>query len=61
MSLEHLNCIPTRVSSESKEKLLFLDSVCLVNYLSTGHLVAYSLPSLRPLVDVDFLPLSELG
>ncbi|XP_022827797.1 syntaxin-binding protein 5 isoform X4 [Spodoptera litura] len=37
------------------------DSVCLVNYLSTGHLVAYSLPSLRPLVDVDFLPLSELG
>lgn len=36
------------------------DSVCLVNYLSTGHLVAYSLPSLRPLVDVDFLPLSEL-
>ncbi|XP_060801515.1 syntaxin-binding protein 5 isoform X2 [Amyelois transitella] len=37
------------------------DSVCLVNYLSTGHLVAYSLPSLRPLVDVDFLPLSELS
>ncbi|XP_063381588.1 syntaxin-binding protein 5 isoform X2 [Cydia fagiglandana] len=36
------------------------DSVCLVNYLSTGHLAAYSLPSLRPLVHVDFLPLSEL-
>ncbi|XP_061713961.1 syntaxin-binding protein 5 isoform X2 [Cydia pomonella] len=37
------------------------DSVCLVNYLSTGHLAAYSLPSLRPLVHVDFLPLSELS
>ncbi|XP_028043300.1 syntaxin-binding protein 5 isoform X1 [Bombyx mandarina] len=36
------------------------DSVCLVNYLSTGHLAAYSLPSLRPLIDVDFLPLTEL-
>ncbi|XP_064072293.1 syntaxin-binding protein 5 isoform X6 [Vanessa tameamea] len=37
------------------------DSVCLVNYLSTGHLAAYSLPSLRPLVHTDFLPLSELS
>ncbi|CAG4928673.1 unnamed protein product [Colias eurytheme] len=37
------------------------DSVCLVNYLSTGHLSAYSLPSLRPLLHVDFLPLSELS
>ncbi|CAH0720280.1 unnamed protein product, partial [Brenthis ino] len=37
------------------------DSVCLVNYLSTGHLAAYSLPSLRPLVQADFLPLSELS
>ncbi|KAJ8716401.1 hypothetical protein PYW07_003028 [Mythimna separata] len=43
------------------ETVSLKDSVCLVNYLSTGHLVAYSLPSLRPLVDVDFLPLSELG
>ncbi|XP_061378643.1 syntaxin-binding protein 5 isoform X1 [Danaus plexippus] len=37
------------------------DSVCLVNYLSTGHLAAYSLPSLRPLVHADFLPLTELS
>ncbi|CAK1541949.1 unnamed protein product [Leptosia nina] len=36
------------------------DSVCLVSYLSTGHLSAYSLPSLRPLLHLDFLPLSEL-
>ena len=38
----------------------FSDSVCLVCYVSNGHLLAYSLPSLRPLIDVDFLPLSEL-
>lgn len=36
------------------------DSVFLVCYVSSGHLMAYSLPSLRPLVDIDFLPLSEL-
>uniref|UniRef100_A0A1B0DHT0 Uncharacterized protein n=1 Tax=Phlebotomus papatasi TaxID=29031 RepID=A0A1B0DHT0_PHLPP len=31
-----------------------------VCYLSTGHLMAFSLPSLRPLMDVDFLPLADL-
>ncbi|KAI4457675.1 lethal 2 giant larvae protein [Holotrichia oblita] len=36
------------------------DSVCLVCYVSSGHLMAYTLPSLRPLIDIDFLPLSEL-
>lgn len=36
------------------------DSVCLICYISTGHLVAYSLPSLRQLIDVDFLPLADL-
>lgn len=36
------------------------DSVVLVCYVSNGHLMAFSLPSLRPLVDIDFLPLSEL-
>lgn len=38
----------------------FTDSVCLICYISTGHLVAYSLPSLRQLMDVDFLPLADL-
>ncbi|KAK9721997.1 LLGL2 [Popillia japonica] len=36
------------------------DSVCLACYVSSGHLMAYTLPSLRPLIDIDFLPLSEL-
>ncbi|XP_050508304.1 syntaxin-binding protein 5 [Diabrotica virgifera virgifera] len=35
-------------------------NVCLACYISNGHLTTYSLPSLRPLLDIDFLPLSEL-
>ncbi|XP_076258836.1 syntaxin-binding protein tomosyn isoform X3 [Rhynchophorus ferrugineus] len=42
------------------EVISFKDSVCLACYISNGHLMAYSLPSLRPLLDIDFLPLSEL-
>ncbi|KAK4881718.1 hypothetical protein RN001_005037 [Aquatica leii] len=42
------------------ETISLKDSVCLVCYVSNGHLVAYTLPSLRPLIDIDFLPLSEL-
>ncbi|KAG5682794.1 hypothetical protein PVAND_012122 [Polypedilum vanderplanki] len=36
------------------------ESVCLVCYVSNGHLMAFSLPSLRLLLDVDFLPLADL-
>ncbi|XP_076258837.1 syntaxin-binding protein tomosyn isoform X4 [Rhynchophorus ferrugineus] len=43
------------------EVISFKDSVCLACYISNGHLMAYSLPSLRPLLDIDFLPLSELS
>lgn len=44
-----------------KAKLTFIaDLPCLISYLSSGHLTAHSLPSLRPLIDIDFLPLSEL-
>ncbi|XP_018365635.1 PREDICTED: syntaxin-binding protein 5 isoform X1 [Trachymyrmex cornetzi] len=37
------------------------DNVCLVCYVSNGHITTYSLPSLRPLIDVDFLPLVDLS
>ncbi|XP_017888572.1 syntaxin-binding protein 5 isoform X8 [Ceratina calcarata] len=37
------------------------DNVCLVCYISNGHVVTYSLPSLRVLIDVDFLPLIDLS
>ncbi|XP_055303981.1 syntaxin-binding protein 5 isoform X15 [Sitodiplosis mosellana] len=42
------------------EVISLKDSVCLICYISTGHLIAYSLPSLRQLMDVDFLPLADL-
>ncbi|XP_076162113.1 syntaxin-binding protein tomosyn isoform X13 [Ptiloglossa arizonensis] len=37
------------------------DNVCLVCYVSNGHITTYSLPSLRLLIDVDFLPLIDLS
>jgi len=40
--------------------VLFVDGSCLICYVSTGHLQVYSLPSLRQLVDVDFVPLADL-
>ncbi|KAF3428405.1 hypothetical protein E2986_11647 [Frieseomelitta varia] len=41
--------------------LCISDNVCLVCYVSNGHIATYSLPSLRPLIDVDFLPLIDLS
>ncbi|XP_065223799.1 syntaxin-binding protein 5 isoform X6 [Planococcus citri] len=43
------------------EVILLKDSVCLLCYISNSHIVAYGLPSLKPLIDVDFLPLSDLS
>ncbi|EAT41412.1 AAEL006948-PA, partial [Aedes aegypti] len=37
------------------------DSVCLICYASNGHLIVFTLPSLKLLLDIDFLPLSELS
>ncbi|KAH3728388.1 hypothetical protein DPMN_054344 [Dreissena polymorpha] len=36
------------------------DSVCLACYVANGHIMVYSLPSLKLLLDMDFLPLSDL-
>ncbi|XP_063973490.1 syntaxin-binding protein 5 isoform X5 [Diachasmimorpha longicaudata] len=37
------------------------ESVCLMCYASNGHVATYSLPSLKPLIDVDFVPLQEMS
>ncbi|XP_049290536.1 syntaxin-binding protein 5 isoform X1 [Anopheles funestus] len=37
------------------------DSVCLICYASNGHLMVFTLPSLKPLLEVDFLPLADLS
>ncbi|RWS07834.1 syntaxin-binding protein 5-like isoform X9, partial [Dinothrombium tinctorium] len=36
------------------------ECICLAAYLGTGNVVVYSLPSLKPLIDVDFLPLTDV-
>uniref|UniRef100_A0A1I8HWU5 Sec23_trunk domain-containing protein n=1 Tax=Macrostomum lignano TaxID=282301 RepID=A0A1I8HWU5_9PLAT len=38
-----------------------LGAPCLVCLLGNGHLIANSLPSLRPLMDVDYMPLVDFS
>ncbi|XP_073834958.1 syntaxin-binding protein tomosyn isoform X1 [Musca autumnalis] len=37
------------------------DGTCLATYLSNGHLMVHSLPSLKLLMDTEFLPLMDLS
>ncbi len=63
MSLRLMFFLLQRVNlsiNDNLKKIPFTDSVCLICYISTGHLLGYSLPSLRPLMDDDFLPLADL-
>ncbi|XP_035686373.1 syntaxin-binding protein 5-like isoform X14 [Branchiostoma floridae] len=50
-----LCCALDRVTSKVKK-----DSVCLACFLANGHIMTFSLPSLRPLLDSDFLPLADM-
>jgi len=36
------------------------ESVCLAVYVANGHIMAFSLPSLKPLLDNDFLPFPDI-
>ncbi|XP_025989400.1 syntaxin-binding protein 5 isoform X8 [Solenopsis invicta] len=66
VALPSQNCIYRQQLAEThiviKTEITSLkDNVCLVCYVSNGHITTYSLPSLRPLIDVDFLPLIDLS
>ncbi|KAK0078688.1 hypothetical protein PV325_002191 [Microctonus aethiopoides] len=66
VALPSQNCVYRQQLSETHvaikaEITTIKDSVCLVCYVSNGHITTYSLPSLRPLIDVDFLPLQDLS
>ncbi|XP_031627053.1 syntaxin-binding protein 5 isoform X9 [Contarinia nasturtii] len=66
IALPSQNCVYRQQIADTdyvvKAEIISLkDSVCLICYISTGHLIAYSLPSLRQLMDVDFLPLADLS
>ena len=40
--------------------VLIRDSVCMACYMANGHIMTFSLPSLKPLMDVDYLPLTNI-
>ena len=40
--------------------IMFSDSVCLACYVANGHIVTFSLPSLKPLMDNNYLPLADV-
>ncbi|XP_076224180.1 syntaxin-binding protein tomosyn isoform X4 [Nomia melanderi] len=65
LALPSQNCLYRQQLAETHivikaEITTIKDNVCLVCYVSNGHIATYSLPSLRPLIDVDFLPLIDL-
>ncbi|XP_059479058.1 syntaxin-binding protein 5 isoform X8 [Neocloeon triangulifer] len=66
VALPSQNCVYRQQLADTnfvvKAEIISLkDSICLVCYLSSGQLSAYSLPSLRPLIYLDFLPLADLS
>ncbi|XP_051782340.1 syntaxin-binding protein 5-like isoform X1 [Erpetoichthys calabaricus] len=40
--------------------VMFCNSVCLACFCANGHIMALSLPSLRPLLDINYLPLTDM-
>ncbi|KAG5327685.1 STXB5 protein, partial [Pseudoatta argentina] len=66
VALPSQNCVYRQQLAETyivikAEVTSLKDNVCLVCYVSNGHITTYSLPSLRPLIDVDFVPLVDLS
>ncbi|XP_012528964.1 syntaxin-binding protein 5 isoform X9 [Monomorium pharaonis] len=66
VALPSQNCVYRQQLAETHivikaEVTTLKDNVCLVCYVSNGHITTYSLPSLRPLIDVDFVPLVDLS
>ncbi|XP_066952270.1 syntaxin-binding protein 5 isoform X2 [Macrobrachium rosenbergii] len=65
VALPSQNCVYKQIITEvsfvvKAEIIQIKDSVCLVCYVATGHISVFSLPSLRQLIYVDFLPLVDL-
>ncbi|XP_068228736.1 syntaxin-binding protein 5 isoform X3 [Palaemon carinicauda] len=65
VALPSQNCVYKQIITEVSfvvkgEIIQIKDSVCLVCYVATGHISVFSLPSLRQMIYVDFLPLVDL-
>ncbi|KAK3089384.1 hypothetical protein FSP39_003169 [Pinctada imbricata] len=65
ISLPSQHCpYKTRITESSfvvrADVVTIRDSVCLACYVANGRIMTFSLPSLKPLLDIDFLPLTDL-
>ncbi|KAK7107165.1 hypothetical protein V1264_015126 [Littorina saxatilis] len=64
MSLPSQTCAYKQKITETSfvvraEIVAIRDTVCMMCYIANGHIMAFSLPSLKPLYDEDFLPLTD--
>ncbi|XP_067845430.1 syntaxin-binding protein 5a isoform X4 [Heptranchias perlo] len=65
VSLPSQNCIYkhniTETSFVLRADIVGLNgSICLACFCANGHIMTFSLPSLRPLLDVNYLPLTDM-
>ncbi|CAL4095912.1 unnamed protein product, partial [Meganyctiphanes norvegica] len=65
VALPSQNCVYKQIITEvsfvvKSEIIQIKDAVCLVCYIATGHISVFSLPSLRQLIYIDFVPLVDL-
>jgi hypothetical protein len=48
------------LSKSPTSSVSITDGVCLACFLFNGHIMTFSLPSLKPLYDEDYLPLPDI-
>ncbi|XP_033864798.2 syntaxin-binding protein 5-like isoform X11 [Acipenser ruthenus] len=64
-SLPSQNCLYAHSITESSfvlraDVVTVCNSVCLACFCANGHIMTLSLPSLRPMLDVNYLPLTDM-
>ncbi|XP_069462934.1 syntaxin-binding protein 5 isoform X5 [Ambystoma mexicanum] len=65
ITLPSQNCIHKHNITETSfvlrgDIVTMSNSLCLACFCANGHIMAFSLPSLRPLLDVNYLPLTNM-
>ncbi|XP_029449904.1 syntaxin-binding protein 5 isoform X4 [Rhinatrema bivittatum] len=65
ISLPSQNCIYKQNITETSfvlrgDIVAMSNSICLACFCANGHIMTFSLPSLRPLLDVNYLPLTNM-
>lgn len=65
IALPSQNCIHKHNITETSfvlrgDIVTMSNSLCLACFCANGHIMAFSLPSLRPLLDVNYLPLTNM-